>query len=292
MDLDQHRSALRAYCYRMLGSPFDAEDAVQETFLRAWRARERYDPDRPLRAWLFAIATNVCLDALRSASRRVGPLVGDPAVGPDIGEPLPGAAWVLPAPVDPALAVEERESVRLAFVAALQVLPPRQRAVLILRDVLAWRADEVAELLSSTIASVNSALQRARAALPAVAPESDPDEDLLAAYCRAFLDHDVDGLVALLHEDVTTSMPPFTWWLRGRDAVRASMEHGTYCIGHTLVPVPGGFGQYDAAGQPFALVKLGAVDGVLTSATTWLMPELFEVFGLPMSSPAPARSGR
>ncbi|UVS81016.1 RNA polymerase subunit sigma-70 [Actinokineospora sp. UTMC 2448] len=291
MDLDQHRSALSAYCYRMLGSPFDAEDAVQETFLRAWRSRERYDPSRPLRAWLFTIATNVCLDALRSATRRRGPLVGAPATGPDIGAPLPETAWVLPAPVDPAMAVEERESVRLAFVAALQVLPPKQRAVLILRDVLAWRAEEVAGLLSTSVAAVNSALQRARAALPAVPPSSDPDPALLEAYCAAFLNHDVEGLVALLHEDATMSMPPFTWWLRGRDAIGTAFSHADACVGHTLVPVRGGFGQYDAAGRPFAVVGIEAADGLVTATTTWLMPELFAVFGLPMSSPAPTRSG-
>ena len=295
MDLDEHRPALFAHCYRMLGSPFDAEDAVQETFLRAWRSKDRYDPARPLRAWLHAIATNVCLDALRSAGRRAGLLRGDPSVpGPDIGAPLPETAWVLPAPTDPALAVEERASVRLAFVIALQALPPRQRAVLLLREVLGWRADEVAGLLGSTVASVNSALQRARAALPAE-PVSEPDQAVLDAYCSAFLNHDVDGLVTLLSNDVTTSMPPFTWWLRGRDHVAAIWQHASYCIGHTLVPVSANgtpaWAQYDAEGNAFALLQVETSGGWVVSSTTWLMPSLIPLFGLPMSLPAPVRSG-
>lgn len=295
MDLDEHRPALGAYCYRMLGSPFDAEDAVQETFLRAWRSREGYDPARPLRTWLYAIATNVCLDALRAAKRRAGPLRGEPFTpGPDIGAPLPEAEWVLPAPIDPAVVAEDRASVRLAFVVALQALPAKQRAVLVLRDVLAFSAAEVAALLETTVASVNSALQRARAALPAVPEAQEPDQDVLDAYCAAFHAHDVDALVALLHEDATTSMPPFTWWLRGRADIAAVLAHGDYCAGHRLVPVAvngaPAFAQYDADGNAFALVQVETAAGRVVAETTWLMPSLFPAFALPMSSPAAARS--
>jgi RNA polymerase sigma-70 factor, ECF subfamily len=239
--LEEYRVELTGYCYRMLGSPFDAEDAVQETLVRAWRNLERYDEERgPLRPWLYKIATNVCLDVLRSAQRRARAtdLAPPSRPGPDIGEPLPESAWVLPVPdervvpagADPAEHAALRESVRLAFVAALQRLPPRQRAVLILRDVLCWQAAEVAGLLDTTVASVTSALQRARAtlgAMPTVAPDPMTDDEqrrLVDRYCDAFERYDVEALVALLHEDAISSMPPFVWWLRGRDDIRSSLS--------------------------------------------------------------------
>ena len=173
-DLERHRRELSAYCYRMLGSPFDAEEAVQDTLLRAWRARERFEGRASLRSWLYRIATNVCLDMLGAKQRRARPMDLGPARSPDgpIGEILPEVTWIEPVPDasvvaggDPAAAVESRETIRLAFVAALQHLPPRQRAVLILCEVLHWKASEVAELLGTSVAAVNSALQRARAGL-------------------------------------------------------------------------------------------------------------------------------
>nr|BFE82110.1 hypothetical protein GCM10020093_047110 [Planobispora longispora] len=233
------RGELVGYCYRLLGSGFEAEDAVQETLLRAWRSSGRYDERRASpRTWLYSIATNVCLDMLRSAQRRALAMDLSRAAdaGADIGAPLPEGAWVqpvpdglvLPADGDPEETAVRRETIRLAFIAALQHLPPRQRAVLILRDVLAWKAEEVAHLLETTVASVTSALQRARATLRAIdtvpgepfRPSDPAQRELLARYCAAFERHDVAALVALLHEDATMSMPPFAWWLRGRDRIR------------------------------------------------------------------------
>jgi RNA polymerase sigma-70 factor (ECF subfamily) len=229
------RAELVGYCYRMLGSAFEAEDAVQETLVRAWRSLDRYDRTRaPLRSWLYAIATNIWLDMLRSAQRRARAMDLGPAAatGPDLGVPLPDTAWVEPiadgrvlrADGDPAELAVQRETVRLAFVAALQHLPPRQRAVVILRDVLCWKAEEVARLLVTTVASVTSALQRARTTLRTIPvgpaepfqPMDPAQRRLLTRYCAAFERYDVETLVSLLHEDATMSMPPFPWWLRGR----------------------------------------------------------------------------
>ncbi|WP_219471617.1 RNA polymerase subunit sigma-70 [Nonomuraea rhizosphaerae] len=309
MDPEHYRAELTGYCYRMLGSGFEAEDAVQETLVKAWRGD--HDPSRaPLRPWLFQIATNVCLDMLKGAQRRARAMDMGPAAVPggDLGAPLPESAWVLPVPdsrvlpADPAEVAVVRETVRLAFVAALQHLPPRQRAVLILRDVLRWSAAEVAELLEGSVASVNSALQRARAALPAAAqPQPDEvDEALLERYVDAFERYDVDGLVALLHEDATSSMPPFVWWLSGRDAIEATLRGAAmagevYCQGSRLVRAGtvGGcpaFGQY-LRGEAFALVVVEVRGGRITGDTTYLEPRLFPLFGLPMSFGAPARTG-
>jgi RNA polymerase sigma-70 factor, ECF subfamily len=220
--LEAHRRELTGYCYRMLGGAFEAEDAVQEAFVKAWKT---FDPARgSLRSWLYKIATKVCLDMLRSTQRRAVPMdLAAPAVaGSPLGDPLPPSAWVQPMPDARVLPADEvaagRETVRLAFVAALQHLPPRQRAVLILRDVLDWSAAEVADLLDTTLASVNSALQRARGVLAARRPTplQTPDPDLVERYTTAFERHDIATLVALLHEDATMAMPPFAWWLRGR----------------------------------------------------------------------------
>lgn len=301
VDLEAHRVELTGYCYRMLGGPFEAEDAVQETFVRAWRGT--YDPARgPLRTWLYAIATNVCLDMLRSAQRRAVAmdLASPAAPGTPLGEPLPPSAWVLPVPDERVLPADQlvagRETVRLAFVAALQHLPPRQRAVLILRDVLCWRAAEVARLLDTSVASVNSALQRARATIADRRPEPlrPLDEGLLERYTAAFERHDVPTLVALLHEDATMSMPPFTWWLRGRADIAAVLAFpGSGCEDARLVPtrangVPA-FGQYrpDERGvlRPFALVLVELSGGCEVGSTTFLGDELFALFGLPTSLP-------
>ena len=235
-ELERHRRELTAHCYRMLGSPFEAEDAVQDTLLRAWRSLDRFEGRAALRSWLYRIATNVCLDMLQGRERRARPMDLGPARPHDgpIGEILPEVTWIEPVPDrlvvddgDPADVAEGRETIRLAFVAALQHLPPRQRAVLILCEVLRWKASEVAELLETSVASVNSALQRARATLEESdldAAETKPsveaaDADLLARYVAAFEAYDMDALTALIREDATQSMPPFDLWLRGRDDI-------------------------------------------------------------------------
>ncbi|MFC4061037.1 sigma-70 family RNA polymerase sigma factor [Planomonospora corallina] len=308
--LEPFRAELIGYCYRMLGSAFEAEDAVQETLLRAWRSFDRYDERRAsLRTWLYGIATNVCLDMLRSAQRRALAMDLRRAAdaGQGIGEPLPERAWVQPIPDgllppadgDPEEAAVRRETIRLAFVAALQHLPPRQRAVLILRDVLAWKAEEVAHLLAATVASVNSALQRARARLRAVGvmpgeplrPSDPVQRELLARYCAAFERHDVAALVALLREDATMSMPPFGWWLRGRDRIRrVLLAPDAPCAGARLVPVAANgspaFWQLrpgpDGAYTPFGLVLLDVSEGLIRGITTYLDADrLVRLFGAP-----------
>ncbi|NUR87017.1 MAG: RNA polymerase subunit sigma-70, partial [Nonomuraea sp.] len=256
-----------------------------------------YDEGRgPLRPWLFHQATSVCLDMLRGPQRRARAMDLGPAARPGdpLGEPLPGHAWIWPVPdgrvlpSDPAEVAVARETVRLAFVAALQHLPPRQRAVLILRDVLKWRAAEVATLLETSVTSVNSALQRARARLPAVAPhDSEVDEELLDRYVSAFERYDVDTLVSLLHEDATMTMPPFAWWLSGRAAISAVLRAaGAPCEGsHLLRTRANGspaLAQY-RDGEAFALVVLEVGGGRVTGTTTYLDPGLFPFFDLPMS---------
>lgn len=311
--LEAHRVELTGYCYRMLASAFDAEDAVQETMVRAWRALDRFDETKaPLRSWLYAIATNICLDMLRGAKRRARPMDLAPASrsGAALGAPLPDHAWVQPIPdarvlppaadTDPAALTTQRETVRLAFVAALQHLPPRQRAVLILRDVLCWKATEVARLLDTTVASVNSALQRARTTLPAKDAEP-PDlpldqarQDLVARYVHAFERYDIDALVALLHEDATMSMPPFLWWLHGADEIRRALigaqADRTCHEARLLLTTANGspaFGQYQPDGdagvlRPFALVVLDVSGSLITGTTSYLgAAPLFPLFGLP-----------
>ncbi|EHR53615.1 RNA polymerase sigma-70 factor, TIGR02960 family [Saccharomonospora marina XMU15] len=309
---ETYRVELRGYCYRMLGCGFEAEDAVQETMLRAWRNRDGFDSDRgSLRTWLYAIATNVCLDMLRGARRRALAMDLGPAAEPGarLGQPLPEHRWVqpvpdahvLPAHGDPAELAALRASVRLAFVAALQHLPPRQRAVLILRDVLRWHAEEVSGLLGCTVAAVNSALQRARSTMasrqarPLREPAATEERQLLARYLEAFENYDVAALTALLHEDATMSMPPFTWWLRGRQHIRQVLlaaEADKPCEGARLLPtVANGapaFAQY-RDGEPFALVVVDVVGDLIGATTTYLGARLFELFGLPMSFRAQAR---
>jgi RNA polymerase sigma-70 factor (ECF subfamily) len=243
--LTSMRGELVGFAYRMLGSPFEAEDAAQETLLRAWRHGGEFDPARAsLRTWVYRIATNVCLDMLRSAQRRARATDFATSAAPsgDLGAPLPESTWVLPLLGDPADLAERRDTIRLAFVAALQHLPPRQRAVLILRDVLCWQADEVATLLDTTVASVTSALQRARATLRRADPGTPTalsdaaQRDLVNRYADAFHRHDIAALVVLLHEDATASMPPFAWWVRGRDQIGAIMSATDACHGARLVP--------------------------------------------------------
>nr|MDQ3611027.1 sigma-70 family RNA polymerase sigma factor [Actinomycetota bacterium] len=265
--LEQYRAELTGYCYRMLGSGFEAEDAVQEALMRAWRAHDRFEGRAALRTWLYRITTNVCLDALSSRRRRARPMDLGPAspASSTLPPPLPETVWLEPVPDarvvrtggDPAEVAVERDSVRLAFVAALHHLPAQQRAVLILREVLRWQATEVAGLLETTVASVNSALQRARATLAAIdVADTDPfqpldraQQDLLARYVDAFERYDLDALTALLHEDVVQSMPPYPLWLRGHDDIRRwYLGTGIGCRGSRLVPtVANGspaFGQY------------------------------------------------
>lgn len=301
-DLDAHRSQLTGYCYRMLGCGADAQDAVQETMLRAWRGTEDFAGRSSARTWLYRIATNVCLDMTRSAARRALPMDLGPAGAPTLemlGQPHPDSAWVLPVPtetLDPAEVVVGREHVRLAFIAALQHLPPRQRAVLVLCEVLRWSAAEVAALLDTSTASVNSALQRARATL-AVLPASEPAEltpdlaGLLARYVAAFERYDVEALVRLLREDAVMDMPPYPLWLRGPADIAAwLLGPGNECRGSRLLPTSanGGpaFGQYrpDPAGGhlPWALVVLDVKGDRISGLSNFLdTANLFPAFGLP-----------
>ena len=252
--LEQYRGELTGYCYRMLGSPFDAEDAIQETFVRAWRGIDRFEGRAALRTWLYRIATNVCLDMVEARKRRAMPMDLGPAQEPVVANLnlRPESDWVEPMPDarvapdgDPAEVAVARETIRLAFVAALQHLPPKQRAVLILCEVLRWQAAEVAELLETSVASVNSALQRARATLETrnLSPEAQPavedeaDAELLARYVDAFERYDMEALTSLVHEDATQSMPPYDMWLAGRDDIFAWwVGPGAGCRGSKVVP--------------------------------------------------------
>jgi RNA polymerase sigma-70 factor, ECF subfamily len=308
LELEQHRAELTGYCYRMLGSVFEAEDAVQETLMRAWRTFDRFEGRATVRSWLYRIATNVCLDMLEGRKRRARPIDLSAAKSPDgpVGGTLPEATWIepvpdsqLPAASDPAEVAVRRETLRLAFVAALQRLPARQRAVLILRDVLRWQASEVASLLETSVASVNSALQRARSTLagepvsPGPSPAMDEDQQaLLARYLDAFERYDMESLTALLHEDATQSMPPYELWLQGRDNILGWwVGKGAGCRGsRLLVAAANGapaFGQYRPGGaggsyEPWALQVLELAGGRIVELTFFLdAARLFPLFGLP-----------
>ena len=310
--LEEHRRELAGYCYRMLGSTFETDDAVQETMVRAWRALDRFDGRSSLRTWLYRIATNVCLDMLNGRSRRALPMDFGPASPPvasSLGQPRAESVWIQPMPDngvlpsngDPADLAIERDSIRLAFVAALQHLPPRQRAVLILREVLRWSAIEVAELLDGTVASVNSALQRARATIAAAEPATEDryepmDEDqkgLLDRYVDAFISYDIDRLVALLQEEATASMPPFPLWLQGRDDIgRWHRGPGHACAGSVLVPMEingsPGFAHYKPSAEgfePFGIQVLELTGGRISKITYFLDTDLFPRFGLPAQPP-------
>ncbi|HVF78072.1 MAG TPA: sigma-70 family RNA polymerase sigma factor [Solirubrobacteraceae bacterium] len=309
----QLRPQLTGYCYRMMGSAFEADDAVQETMLRAWRSYDTFEGRAALSSWLYRIATNVCLTMLDGRNRRARPM--------DIGGPgsssteaaalgtLPEGAWIEPIPTgkvvadvsDPAELAQSRETLRLAFVAALQVLPPRQRAVLILREVLRWKATEVAELLDTSVASVNSALQRARATLadrdvsvddPMAAMDAE-EAALLVRYVEAFEDFDMDALVALLHEDATMSMPPFDLWLQGADEIKAwNLGTGSGCRGSRLVAIMGngmpGFAQYrvaaDGGFEAWGVQLLDIADGQIVAINCFLdVQRLFPLFGIALT---------
>ncbi|MEP6852445.1 MAG: sigma-70 family RNA polymerase sigma factor [bacterium] len=317
--LEEHRVALTGYCYRMLGSVYEAEDAVQDTMVRAWRGLDRFDGRSALRTWLYRIATNVCLDSLNGRNRRAFPIdlaPSSPAAAAMAG-PLPTESWigpaldrqVLTAADDPAELAVQRDSVRLAFIAALQHLPPRQRAVLVLREVLRWSAAEVAELLDTSEASVNSALQRARATLAARDADDSPLEQdlddehrrLLTRYVEAFESFDIDRLVTLLREDAVQTMPPFPMWLEGPHDIRTwLLGPGAGCRGSRLIPLSTvngcpAFAQYrrDPQGghSAFAIQVLDVDDGRIARFTHFLDLAQFSAFGLPLhlepGAPAP-----
>ncbi|WP_031068686.1 sigma-70 family RNA polymerase sigma factor [Streptomyces sp. NRRL S-118] len=308
-ELERYRTELTGYCYRMLGSAFEAEDAVQDTMVRAWRGIEKFEGRASLRSWLYRIATNVCLDALNAGNRRARPMdltAATPVAQAQLNarpevtwlEPVPDGR-VLPSTADPAETAVSRETVRLAFVAALQHLPPKQRVVLLLREVLAWKASEVAELLDTSVASVNSALQRARATLAESAPAdtdvADPlDEEqrkLLERYVAAFEGYDMAALTALLHEDATLSMPPYDLWLRGHDDITGWMLGvGEVCRGSRLLPVVANgtpaFAHYhpDPEGgfSPWALMVIEITGGKVAGITSFLdVQRWFPLFDLP-----------
>ena len=309
LQLEPHRTELTAYAYRMLGSGFEAEDAVQEAFLRAWKSFDRFEGRSSLRSWLYSIVTNVCLDMLGGRERRARPMELAPARSADtpLPDPLPESVWILPVPDDrvvpesgdPSEVLETRESIRLAFVAALQHLPPRQRAVLILREVLRWKASEVAELLDTSVASVNSALQRARATLASVRideaetlqPADDDQRALLARYVDAFERYDMESLTSLLREDATWSMPPYEMWLQTHDDIVSwCLGPGIGCRGSRLIAVEANgmpaFGQYkpgaDGGLEPWSLQVLEIADGQIVGISFFLDTErLFPMFGLP-----------
>jgi RNA polymerase sigma-70 factor, ECF subfamily len=308
--LEQHRAALIGHCYRMLGSLTDADDAVQETMVRAWRSLDRFDGRSSLRTWMTRIATNVCFDALSERSRRARPVEDGPAGTVDDPlearprthwlEPIPDAR-AIPADADPAEKAALRQSIRLAFVAALQHLPPIQRAALLLTEVLGWSAAEVAASLDTSVAAVNSALQRARAKLSARdlagAPASLSDEQaaLVGRYVDAFERYDIDALTALLHRDAVLSMPPYTLWLRGPEAIHAWLSgRGAVCRDSRLVPIEAcgspAFAQYhaepDGGHAPWAIIVLELDQDRISGMTFFLDVEaLFPQFGLPERLP-------
>ena len=310
VDLEQYRRELTGYCYRMLGSGFEAEDAVQETMVRAWRNIDKLETQAALRSWLYRIATNVCLDMTQASQRRARAMdMTDPqtadAVVPDpisdsfFIQPVPDAR-VMPTAGDPAELAAEKETLRLAFVAALQHLPARQRAVLILREVLRWQATEVAELLDTSVASVNSALQRARATmdeldLDASGPSEVEDEkaqEFLAKYMDAFERYDINSLVALLADDVRFSMPPFPMWLQGPTEVHKWMlGNGIGCKDSIVVSTwangcpamanykPDGKGGY----MPWAVAVLEIGRDKIVGVHNFIGEQVFETFGLPLT---------
>jgi RNA polymerase sigma-70 factor (ECF subfamily) len=308
--LEQHRLDLTRYCYRMLGSPFEADDAVQETMIRAWRAFDRFEGRSAVRSWLYRIATNVCLDMLKCRARRARPMDLGPSGAPVEANlhTLPEVTWIEPIPdaaigdqADPAEVVAGRETIRLAFVAALQHLPPRQRAVLLLCEVLRWKASEVAELLDTSVASVNSALQRARATIEATRltaddpapPMDEGQQELLARYVRAFESYDMDALTSLIQQDAVQSMPPYDLWLRGRDDILTWwLGPGIGCRGSRLVPTVRAngsvaFGHYKPSQtgsgfDPWARQVLELAQGKIVEFTFFLSTDrLFPLFGLP-----------
>jgi RNA polymerase sigma-70 factor (ECF subfamily) len=313
-----YRRELQAHCYRMLGSLADAEDQVQETLLRAWRGIDGFEGRSSVRAWLYKIATNTCIDALRGRLARIMPVDGGSPGDPSAPlAPAPDELpWVDPCPpglwdattATPEARYSARESVQLAFIVALQHLPATQRAVLILREIAGWSAAEVAELLDATVASVNSALQRARATLetrrawpatPALAPDLRP---LLARYVAAWERSDLDALVALLHDDVVTSMPPYPVWFRGREAFATFMASrlgppGCLRVVPVASPDDAAFAFYRRADahspyQAHSIKVIRIADGLVSELHVFLTPALFPRFGLPPVLPGDPHDDR
>jgi RNA polymerase sigma-70 factor (ECF subfamily) len=314
IELEPYLGEITGYCYRMLGSVFDADDAAQETMLRAWRAAHAFERRSTTRWWLYKIATNVCIDALRGRTRREWPMALGPSISVDEAMRVPQQTerlWLLPLPdarlnpsQDPEDVVVERDTVRLAFVAALQHLPARQRAVLLLRDVVGLRASEVAQVLDTSTAAVNSALQRARATL-ASCDLGDPDartleaaeRRLLAAYVSAFERYDIAGLVSLLHQDAVMSMPPYPMWLQGPTELgRWLLGPGQECRGSRMLPTAangcGAYGQYRRDGRgglrPWALQVIETSGTAISGIHYFLDTRVFRAFALPDHLVVPA----
>jgi RNA polymerase sigma-70 factor (ECF subfamily) len=311
-DLEQYRGELIGYCYRMLGSSSEAEDAVQDALTKAWRNLDRFEGRSSLRTWLYKIASNACFDQLRSSQRRARPMdLSDSwAVDGPIGEILPEVTWIQPVPdrlvrgsfADPAEVAEGRDTIRLAFISALQHLPPKQRAALILCEVLRWPAADVAELLDTSVASVNSALQRARATLEAVNARTTTaavpakqavDPAVLDRWVEAFEAYDIEALTLLVREDAIQSMPPYELWLRGREAVVGWwVGPGAECAGSRLLPTSANglpaFGQYRPSGpggrhEPWSLMVLEFDEHDQVAEFSFFLDTdtLFPLFGLP-----------
>lgn len=309
-ELESHRRALTGYCYRMLGSGSEAEDAVQETMVRAWRNLDKLEARGALKSWLYRIASNVCFDQLQSVQRRATPMDMGPASAADgaLGAQLHESTFVqpiadarvLPQESDPAALAEQRETLKLAFVAALQHLPPKQRAVLVLREVLRWQATEVAELLDTSVASVNSALQRARATIEQLdadatatassSMDDDEKQELLGKYVAAFEAYDIASLVTLLRDDAAFSMPPWPLWVEGPDAIHDFMRGtGAKCEGSRVLTTEANGGPAiaiynpspDGGFDPWALVVMEMSDGRIAGLHHFIYPELFEQFELP-----------
>jgi RNA polymerase sigma-70 factor, ECF subfamily len=305
-ELERHRPGLTAHCYRMLGSTIDAEDAMQETFIRAWRGFARFERRSELRSWLYRIATNVCLDLLNGRARRALPMsLGPPSSGDsDLGPPLTEATWVSPIPdgrviardADPAETLAARDNIRLAFIAALQHLQPKQRAVLLLRDVLGWHAGEVADALDTTVTAVHSTLRRARRTMAERdttrngAALGESEWKLVARYVDAFQRFDVDALVALLRDDAKVSMPPIPGWFNSRDAFAQFLRgNGSDCRGSRMLRTRANglpaFGTYRPASgghyEPFAMQVIEITGDHITGLHSFLEPRLFPFFELP-----------
>jgi RNA polymerase sigma-70 factor, ECF subfamily len=317
------RRELKVHCYRMMGSVHDAEDLVQETYLRAWRSADRFEGGS-FRAWLYRIATNACLNALesrKSAQRLLPDQLGPPVAAMTVSAPATDVAWLGPFPdrdltqiadesANPEVRYSSQESVRLAFVAAIQKLPPRQRAALLLCDVLGWSAAETATLLGGSPVSVNSALQRARATLgerypqrsSSAAPTDAPQTELLARYLKAWEAHDVDGFVALLKDDATLTMPPWPQWFVGRTAVRDFFAQAwKTCGGLRLVPTSANrqsafavyeYAQAQGAWAAHSIHVLSLENDSIAALTMFLEPPLFHAFGLAatLDEPPPPHS--
>jgi RNA polymerase sigma-70 factor (ECF subfamily) len=310
---DRYRRELLAHCYRMLGSVHDAEDLVQETYLRAWRSYHGFEGRSSLRTWLYRIATNACLSALESRSRRPLPTgLGNPSADP--GDPLveqPEVPWLEPVPdamvgggSDPATIVASRQSIRLALVAALQHLPPRQRAALVLHDVLKLRAAEVADVLETSTAAVNSSLQRARAQLDQaglteddiVEPTEPGQRELLDRYVQALEDKDISGIIKLFVADAVWEMPPFTGWYQGAEDIGRLIDAqcpagpGELRLLPTQANGQPAFGMYyrraDGGWGPFQLHVLTLTGAGISHVTAFFDLSLFPMFGLPTSLPA------